>query len=179
MHNFIIETHNLIIRKFTPEDWSDLAEILTDEEVVYYEPYEVFTVDKCKDEAVNFANSDSFFAVVLKDNNKVIGKLYFNDQKEYDTYELGYTFNKSYQGKGYAKESSLALIKYAFSKMNVRRIIAEADVTNEKSWHLLEKLGLRREGKFVDSCYKFTDENGKPVWKSIYSYAILDTEFVI
>ena len=35
---FILETDRLIIRKFVPEDWKDLYEYLSIEEVVKYEP---------------------------------------------------------------------------------------------------------------------------------------------
>ena len=52
----------------------DLADILTDDEVTYFEPYATFTREACVQEAVNFSQSDEFFAVVY--NGKVIGKIY-------------------------------------------------------------------------------------------------------
>ena len=173
----ITETKNLIIRKFKATDWKDLSEILTDESVVYYEPYDVFTVDQCKEEAIKFSESDNFFAVVLKAEDKVIGKLYFNKETSRGTDELGYTFNALYQGKGYAKESSAALMDYAFNHMGIHRIIAIADVTNTRSWKLLEKLGMRREGCFLQSSYSRFDENKNPVWCDFYLYAILSNEW--
>ena len=39
----LFTTERLTVRKFKPEDWADLAEILTDPEVTYFEPYETFT----------------------------------------------------------------------------------------------------------------------------------------
>lgn len=171
MKEFIIETNRLMIRKFQAKDWKDLAEILTDENVVYYEPYNVFTVEQCKTEAENFSHSDSFYAVVEKNQNKVIGKLYFNDEGNYGTYELGYTFNASYQGLGYAKESSAALMKYAFENMGVRKIIAYADVANEKSWRLLKTLGMKREGILKAYTFKHKDKNGEPIWQDMLIYA--------
>lgn len=171
MNEFVIETDRLLIRKFQADDWKDLAEILTDENVVYYEPYDVFTVEQCKSEAENFSHSDSFYAVVLKSENKVIGKLYFNDNGHYGTYELGYTFNASYQGFGYAKESSAALMRYAFESMGVRKIIAYADSTNERSWRLLEALGMNREGELKAYTFKYRDKNGEPIWQDMLIYA--------
>lgn len=173
----MIETNNLIIRKFTPDDWKDLSEILTDKDVVYYEPYNIFTVEQCKNEAINFSQSDNFFAVVLKSDNKVIGKIYFNNEHHFDTFELGYTFNAKYQGLRYAKESSLAIMDYAFKNFNARRIIAYADTTNERSWRLLERLGMRREGYHKATSYKFVDESNNPIWQDMFSYAILKDEF--
>jgi RimJ/RimL family protein N-acetyltransferase len=169
----ILETENLIVRKFKADDWEDLSEILTDENVVYYEPYAVFTVAECRDEAIKFARSNNFFAVVLKAENKVIGKIYFNNENNFETYDLGYTFNAKYHGLGYATESISEFIDYSFEHLNVRRITASADVTNEKSWHLLERLGMRREGHHLKTTYKFLDENNEPIWTDSYSYALL------
>lgn len=112
------QTERLTIRHFMPGDAADLAEILTDPEVTYFEPYETFTAEACKAEAAQFAQSDSFFAVVLGD--KVIGKFYFAKQA-FGSYEIGYTFHGAYQGKGYAYESVKGMMAYAFSTLGVRR----------------------------------------------------------
>lgn len=173
----IAETERLIIRNWRASDWRDLAEILTDENVVYYEPYAVFTVAECRDEAIKFARSNNFFAVELKSKKKVIGKIYFNNENYFDTYDLGYTFNADFQGKGYATEGIRAFFEYAFAHMPVRRITCSAQVENEKSWKLLERLGFRREGHHLKTSWKFTDENGDPIWMDTYSYALLREEF--
>ncbi len=173
MSDFCINTERLTIRKFKATDWKDLSEILTDENVVYFEPYDAFTVEACKSEAENFANSNNFFAVVLKSEDKVIGKLYFNHEGNHGTYELGYTFNASYQGHGYAKESSRALMHYAFENMDARRIVAFADAANERSWKLLEALGMSKEGKMKNYTFKHRDENGEPIWQDMLMYAVL------
>ncbi len=41
MSDFEIYTERLLVRRFTPMDGSDFAEMLTDPETVYYEPYDV------------------------------------------------------------------------------------------------------------------------------------------
>lgn len=91
----LFTTDRLTVRRFLPADAADLAEILTDPEVTFFEPYEAFTAEACVREAENFSRSEEFFAVVL--GEKVIGKLYFS-AREYGTYELGYTFHAGYQG---------------------------------------------------------------------------------
>ena len=174
MNDFLIETNRLTIRKFHADDWKDLAEILTDKNIVYYEPYDIFTLEQCKTEAENFSRSNNFYAVTLKNENKVIGKLYFNNEGNYGTYELGYTFNAAYQGHGYAKESSAALIKYAFKNMEVRKIIAYSDSTNERSWRLLEALGMKREGELKAYTFKHRDKNDEPIWQDMLVYAIFN-----
>lgn len=49
----------------------------------------------------------------------------------------------------------MALMNYAFESMNVRRIVAYSNVKNERSWRLLERLGMRREGIHLKMSYKF------------------------
>ena len=140
----LFSTDRLLVRKFTPEDHEDLADILTDDEVTYFEPYDTFTREACVQEAINFSNSDEFYAVVLE--GKVIGKIYFSD-KGFGSYEIGYTFNKSFQGNGYASESIKGMIKYAFTVLGVRRIFAEIDTRNDKSIRLVERVGMRKEAE--------------------------------
>ncbi len=166
----IFNTERLHIRKFMPEDFTDLAEILTDKEVTYFEPYETFTKEKCIQEAINFSLSDEFFAVVL--NNKVIGKIYFS-KRYYGSFELGYTFNKEYQGKGYAYESVKAMINYAFLNCNVRRIFAEINIRNEKSIKLVERLHMRKEATLLE--YAPRKENTE-MYDDMCIYALLQTE---
>jgi hypothetical protein len=72
-----IETERLYLRRFLHFDWKDLYEYLSDEAVVRYEPYEVFTPEECKYEAASRSKKDDFWAVCLKDNDKLIGNIYF------------------------------------------------------------------------------------------------------
>ncbi|OQB23382.1 MAG: hypothetical protein BWY11_01987 [Firmicutes bacterium ADurb.Bin182] len=107
-----ITTERLIIRRFTQDDWQDLYEYLSNPGVVFYEPYDVFSEEACKQEAIARAGDPAFWAVCLK-NNKVIGNLYLGEQ-DFDAFELGFVFNENYQHKGYATESAKALIGHMF-----------------------------------------------------------------
>lgn len=167
----LFTTERLSVRKFIPDDYNDLADILTDVEVTYFEPYETFTREACIQEAVNFSKSEEFFAVVL--NDKVIGKIYFSD-KGFGSYEIGYTFNKSFQSKGYAYESVYGMIKYAFSSLGVRRIFAEIDSRNTKSLKLVERIGMRKEAEHKEL---FPRKENNNIYNDCCVYAILKKEF--
>ncbi|HEX3027681.1 MAG TPA: GNAT family N-acetyltransferase, partial [Clostridia bacterium] len=91
----MIETQRLTVRRFTAGDWKDLYEYLSDPKVVIFEPYEVFSEDECKREAARRSGDDAFWAVCLKQNQKLIGNIYLVKQ-DFDTWELGYVFNSSY-----------------------------------------------------------------------------------
>lgn len=171
-----IESDRLIIRKFKAEDWKDLYEYFSDENVLKFEPYEPFTEEKSKAEAISRAENEAFRAVCLKESGKVIGNLYFG-KRDFGTYELGYLFNTNYWHRGYASESARSFMDYAFKELKVRRIIAMCDPKNEPSWRLLERLHLRREGHLLQELYFKTDANNQPIWKDTYEYAILASEW--
>ncbi len=166
----LIHTEHLCIRKFVPGDADDLAEILTDPEVTYFEPYATFTEEACVQEAVNFSESDEFYAVVL--GGKVIGKIYFSP-REYGTYEIGYTFNRCFQGQGYACESVGAMIHHAFSVLGVRRIVAEINTRNAKSIRLAERLAMRREAEHRQI---YPSKHQADAYEDFYIYALLKCE---
>lgn len=171
-----IFTNRLIVRQFEKNDWQDLYEYLSDKEVVEFEPYDIFTENQSKEEAIYRSNSNSFYAVCLKENNKLIGNL-FLDKGDFDTWELGYVFNRKYQGQGYATESAKALLDYVFTQLGARRIIAMCNPQNEPSWKLLERLHMRREGFLLQNIYFKNDSDGNPIWNDTYEYAILKTEW--
>ena len=172
-----LETERLVIRRFKEEDWKDLYEYLSDEEVVRYEPYQAFSIEASQNEAKSRAENPAFLAVCLKENNKLIGNIYFAKQ-EFKTWEIGYVFNRSYQGRGYATEAANAVIAYGFNTRGARRIVAMCNPLNTASWRLLERLGMRREGHLKQNIYFKKDEEGNPIWSDTYEYAILKDEYI-
>lgn len=175
----ILETDRLVIRKFCCDDWYDLYEYLSQKTVVKYEPYNVFTEEECKQEAIYRSQNDAFFAVCLKENNKLIGNIYFQQQdpKEFLTWEIGYVFNPGYYGRGYATEACKRVLKYGFEQLGVHRVIGKCNPENTSSWKLLERLLMRREGHFRKPAFFHKSNEGKPIWHDAYQYAILSEEF--
>ncbi len=58
---------------------------------------------------------------------------------------LFYALSPAHQGQGYATEATKALIQYAFTQINLRRIIATTTYDNEASISVMRKLGMRIE----------------------------------
>jgi RimJ/RimL family protein N-acetyltransferase len=171
-----LRTERLIVRRFSENDGEDLYEYFSNPKVLEFEPYKPFTRHEAYLEAKRRASDEKFLAVCLE-NGKVIGNIYFA-KGEFETWEIGYVFNEKYWGNGYATESLLAVMKYAFNHLGTRRIIAMCDPKNPHSWKLLQRVGMRREGTLLQNIYFFTDEEGKPLWKDTYEYAILKSEFI-
>lgn len=173
----LFETERLIVRKFVPDDWQDLYEYFSDAEILKFEPYEPLNEEQCREAAIYRSQSSNFFAVCLKDNKKLIGNLYVQKTDEtFNTWEIGYVFNRAFHGNGYASESVNAMMNYLFNQKEARRIIAMCDPLNGPSWKLLERVGMRREAHHKKEIYFKCDTDGNPIWKDTFVYALLKEE---
>lgn len=172
----MIETDRLFIRQFVLSDDEDLYEYLSDPVTYIFEPGEPISLDEAKGLVSHRSTGNEFWAVILKQENKLIGHLYFSqlEPKEMLTWELGYIFNPRYQRKGYASEASAALVEHAFTHFHAHRIMARCNPENVASWKLLEKIGFTREGFFRKAGFIHKDKNGKPLWNDVYEYSKLE-----
>jgi [ribosomal protein S5]-alanine N-acetyltransferase len=167
-----IETKRLIIRKFVSSDWEEVYEYTSNSEVMKYIPEGVFTEEDAKRfMEENCGEKPEKYAVVLQDENILIGHLVFHNVFGGHTYEIGWVFNPKYYNKGYASEAAFAAIKYGFEELKLHRIIATCQPENTPSYRVMEKIGMRREGYF-----KKCIPNGTQWWDE-YFYAILEEEF--
>lgn len=175
----ILETERLIIRIFSNSDWKDLYEYLSNEAVVRYEPYEAFSEEECKKETARRSQNDAFWAVCLKENNKLIGNLYFQQKEpvQFSTWEIGYVFNPAFYGKGYATEACKRILKFGFEQLGAHRIIGKCNPENTASWKLLERLSMRREGYYIKPAFFRKTADGNPIWHNAYEYSILEEDY--
>jgi RimJ/RimL family protein N-acetyltransferase len=109
---------------------------------------------------------------VLKGTEQLIGDCGLKTEKDGRQAEIGVTFAREHQGKGYAYEAVSRLLDYAFGDLGVQRVVAIADRQNAPSVALLERLGMRREGSFIRNVWF------KGHWASEYLYAILRDEWL-
>lgn len=167
----VAETDRLILRKYKKSDLHDLYEYLSDAEVVKYEPYKPMSISEVEENLDWRISADEMIAVELKSNNKMIGNVYLG-KRDFESLEIGYVFHRQYWGQGYAKESCMELIKFAFSN-GIHRIYAECDPDNIASWRLLESLGFEREAHLKKNVYFWRDKNNMPIWKDTFIYAKL------
>ena len=81
--------------------------------------------------------------------------------------------NEAYQGQGYAFEAAQAFFDYLFSQKGARRIYAYTEDYNLASQHLCKKLGMRREGVFLEFISFVNNPDGTPRYENTVQYAIL------
>ncbi len=168
-----IVTERLVLRAFRESDYDDLYEFLSQLRDDEFEGYPGITRENGREQLEERLGSDEFYAVELKENAKVIGNIYCG-KRDYDAREVGYIINRDHQRKGYACEALKAVIAEAF-RSGVHRVYAECDPRNTASWRLMEKAGMKREAHFRKNIFFHRDEEGQPVWKDTFVYAILDT----
>jgi RimJ/RimL family protein N-acetyltransferase len=168
-----IETERLWLRQFTPDDWpavhvytSDLA-IMTyvEEGVMSAEQTRQFVSENAGDEARHFA-------LILKDEDRLIGHMPFHPWFAPRTYEIGWVLHPRYHGRGLATEAAAALLRHGFEMLGLHRVIATCQPENRASSRVMEKLGMRREGHFRQCLYR--DEQ---TWWDEYFYALLEDEW--
>lgn len=169
-----IETEELIIRNYKPEDQDDLCEYMLQRVNAEFEAYPDFTAEKAGQAIAYRCRSDEFFAIELKENHKVIGNIYLG-KRDCNARELGYVLNERFQGKGYGSAAAKAAVDYAFGQ-GIHRIYAECAPQNPPSWKVMEKIGMKREALFRKNVSFHSDSEGKPIYWDTYVYAILNPD---
>lgn len=114
------------------------------------------------------------FAVESKETGGLLGDcaLQVDEQEPYRA-EIGFTLAREHQGRGFASEAVSRLLDYAFDGLRLHRVVAKVDCRNTPSWALLERLGMRREGHFLENVWF------KGGWADEYLYAVLKDEWLM
>jgi RimJ/RimL family protein N-acetyltransferase len=174
------QTARLTIRGFRPDDWRDLQEYVSQKDVTKYDYEYPSSDEECKGLAEYFSRGSGFWAVCLKDAGKMIGHIVINQKepKEFSTWHIGFVFNPTYHGKGYATESCKRILKYVFEELGAHRVESACHPDNTPAWKLLERLSMRREAHHKKSGFVRKTLDGKPIWWDSYLYAILEEEWM-
>lgn len=173
-------TPRLVLRPFTAADGAALHAYLGLAEVVRFEPYGPVTRDGAEREAARRAGDPRLVAAVRREDDVLVGHVYCAPEgpPAWRTWAVGYVFDPRYGGVGYATEAARAVVDHCFRAEGAHRVVAGCDPRNERSWRLLERLGMRREGH-ERRCASFEDDaDGRPVWHDAYRYAVLAQEWV-
>ena len=166
----IIETKRLILRPFIESDASDVFEYLKEPLVNCFSCMKLNKVEEAYELLEKRSKDTEYtFAIVLKENNKVIGEIDAHpesmspdDNSVLDTFSPYWMLNKEYHGKGYAYEAAYAFFDYLFKEKGARRIYAYTEDYNISSQKLCEKLGMRQEGLFKEFVSFISDELPNP-----------------
>lgn len=175
-----LETDRLILRHFTDADLVPFMAYRNDPGVAQYQGWEGISEPEAhafiaEQKMVQPGVPGQWFqiAIELKETGTLVGDCALKiDEHDERQAEIGYTLACAYQGKGIAAEAVSCVLDYAFKMLGLHRVIAITDCENTASIALLERLGLRREGHFIQNVWF------KGRWADEYLYAILQDEWL-
>jgi len=175
-----LETMRLILRTFRDNDLEAFLAYRNDPLISRYQGWELpYTqrmaqdfIEEMKKSKPGYSWHWYQFALELKSDGAMIGDCGFHlleaDRRQA---EIGFTVARRYQGLGYGSEAVVRLLGYLFEEMELHRVQASCDPENLSSVGLLDRVGLRREGHFLENYWS------RDHWSDEYWYAILRREW--
>ena len=151
--NFIgtnpIDLKRLYLRPFKLGDLNDVFDYANNENVTRYLTWNSHknlaeTYNFLLKTATIYDDKTFRWAIVLKQNNKVIGSIDVTRiEEENSVAEIGYVLNETYHNQGYMSEAFKGVIDYLFNKVQFKKIVACYQLENIASKRVMEKCGLK------------------------------------
>ena len=149
----VIETERLILRGFKESDLADFYEYASVDgvgEMAGWRHHE--SIERTREILDLFINEDKTFAIILRENNKVIGSLgveeYGREEAlsefyDYNGREIGFVLSRDYWGRGIMPEAVGAVIDYLFCVLNLDFLTCGHYDFNLQSKRVQEKCGFK------------------------------------
>lgn len=172
-------TERLHLREFVVDDWRAVLAYQSDPRYLRFYEQTGQTEQGARDFVAMFLAQQQAqprikfqLAVTLKSTGELIGncgvRLKAPGAHEAD---LGYELNPEFWRYGYASEAARAMVEFGFTELGVHRIWSWCIADNVASARVLEKLGMRQEGRLREN------EHFKGRWWDTRLYAILEPEW--
>ena len=87
--------------------------------------------------------------------------------------DIGYGVRRDLWGRGIATEAATLLVDFGFRTLGLHRISAVHHPDNVASGRVLQKIGMRFEGRHRDHMY-----DARGTWRDSMAYAILEDEWI-
>ena len=154
-----ITTERLILREFVLDDWPAVLAYQQDPRYLEFYPFITRTESDAKefvqwflDEQAESPRRRFQLAVVLQEIRELIGNVGIRRKPENEwEADIGYEIAPEHWRRGYATEAGAALIEHGFSEMGLHRISSWCIADNGASARVLQKLGLREEGRLREN----------------------------
>lgn len=168
--NVVLRTNHLILRPFNEDDLEDLFEYASVDGVgerAGWKHHENTT--KSTQILEMFIKEKKTFAVVLKENNKVIGSIgiekYGREDSlseffDYKGREIGFVLSKDYWGQGLMPEALKVVIEYCFNELDYDFLLCGHFDFNTQSARVQEKLGFIPYRRLLFETRMDTQEKG-------------------
>jgi len=171
-----LATERLILRGWRFEDLDDLYEYAKNPDVGSMQGWEPHSSKEVSLNALkSYIEDDNRWAIVLKDNCKVIGSIGLNPDENRGKYRakyLHYVLSADYWGNGYMTEAAKRVIRYAFEETDIDLLSVFHYPHNFRSKRVIERCGFE---------YEVTIEQGNKIYDGqifdTVCYSILKSEY--
>ena len=174
-----LETERLAMREFVWDDWGAILAYQRDARYLRYYEWTERTPEQVQGFVQMFLEQQQEqprrkfqLAVTLKSSGQLIGtcgvRLANAGAHEGD---IGYELSPEHWGQGYATEAACEMVRFGFVELGLHRIWSWCVADNVGSAHVLEKVGMRLEGRQRDK------EHYKGRWWDRLLYAVLEDEW--
>lgn len=173
-----VETPRLVLRRLRAEDLGALVAYRNDPEVARYQSWSDYDAVRGR-QLIEMMHDRQpgepgwfQFAIALKDTDALVGDCALRTD-EYDGRlgEIGFTLSRKHQRQGLGTEAVRALLGYVFGTLGMHRIMGVTDAKNTAAATMLERVGMRREGHFIENTFF------KGAWGDEFQYAMLQREW--
>ena len=167
-------TRRLILRPVRMSDAQDLYEYSRDPEVARHVLWDAHRSIHQTRAYIRYllrqyrSCAPGTFVIALRETGKVIGTIGFMwVQTENRSAEVGYSLSRAYWNRGIMTEALQAVLKFGFDSLSLNRIEAQHESDNPASGRVMEKTGMRHEGRLRQRVYN------KGRYADVELYAIL------
>lgn len=174
----ILVTDRLIIRPLSIRDAEDMYEYAKTDFVgpwAGWEPHrsisDTMAIIRAMTSLTGYHQLGNW-AIIYKENHKMIGTIEFFNYTPMFKAELGYALNNNYWGQGIVPEAGVAVLEYGFCVLKLKRVEVEVFTNNIRSQKVCEKLGFVYEGTSRNGYLRY---DGKVFDKM--SYGMTDTDY--
>ena len=143
-----LRTDRLLLRPFRSDDVDDVFAYACDPEWGRFLPLPKPYTRRNAEEFVAgciLVDGETRFEWAIVHEGRVSGGISLRVQRP-GVAEMGYSIARALWGRGLTTEAARAVIKHAFDELGLVHVHAYADVRNEASWRVMEKLGMERVG---------------------------------
>lgn len=146
----VLETDRLVLRRLTIDDAEFVLRHLNDPSFHrFIGDRGVRTIEEARKYILDGPIASyqqhgyGIYLVEIQDSGEQIGTCGLVNRQGMEDVEIGFALLPQYWSQGYAAEAAQAVMVYAREELRLERIVAIANPGNERSFKLLEKLGLR------------------------------------
>jgi RimJ/RimL family protein N-acetyltransferase len=149
--DFRIETERLILRAWEACDFEPFRAIASDPEVMRYvgsgEPWSDAQIQQFIARQTRGIEVDGYGlgALVSSDGGELLGQAGLQALGWTHEVEIGWWLARGHWGRGLATEVGRAIVRFAFERAGLTRVVAIAQLENGASIRVMEHLGMRFE----------------------------------